>query len=215
MASGKTSAVLLTLLLAATNAFGQKEEPALERTRDIALRIAAGSFPEIKAERLGFSVFESETNYFKARFSCARFLTFRRMRHRIYVNPEVYELGAPPEGIRAIIAHELAHVAYYTRLNRLELLGLARLVSKKWTAGFERRADLEAIRRGYGPGLIEYRRWLYRNIPPAKVAAKQRDYFTPEEIGLILELSKDRPELFDVWRRKTPRNINEIRESGA
>ena len=131
----------------------------------------------------------------------------------IFVNPQVFEKNAPADSIRAIIAHELAHAAYYRRHNRFELFGLISLESKSFTARFERGADLQAIRRGYGAGLIEYRKWLYRNIPAEKIAAKKRDYFSPEEIDLILRAIKEKPGLIDFWIKNVPRNLKEIQSS--
>ena len=113
--------------------------------------------------------------------------------------PQVFEETAPERNIRAIIAH----AAYYRRHNRFELLGLINLQSKSFTARFERGADLQAIRRGYGAVLKDYREWLYRNIPPAKIKAKKRDYFSPGEIDLIVEAIKEKPDLIDYWIKKS------------
>ncbi len=70
---------------------------------------------------------------------------------------------------------------------------------------------MEAIKRGYGEGLSEYRKWLYQNIPAKDLKAKKRDYFSPEEIMLILDILKDKPDIIDVWRKDVPRNLNEIK----
>ncbi|MBA3601789.1 MAG: hypothetical protein H0W45_11275 [Acidobacteria bacterium] len=68
----------------------------------------------------------------------------------IFVNRKVFEKNAPTEGSRAIFAHELASVAYCRRHNRFELFGLIGLQSKSFTAHFERAADLQTIKSGYG-----------------------------------------------------------------
>ena len=73
--------------------------------------------------------------------------------------------GVPPVGLRAIIAHELAHIHYYRAQSRMGLLSLGRLLLPTFNTRFERQADLEAIALGYGPGLQEFRKWLYINIP--------------------------------------------------
>jgi threonine dehydrogenase-like Zn-dependent dehydrogenase len=64
------------------------------------------------------------SDYFQPRFSIWRFLSARRMHYVIRVNSAVALLAAPEEGKRAIIAHELAHLAYYADSNRVRLLGL-------------------------------------------------------------------------------------------
>jgi len=103
------------------------------------------------------------------------------MNYVIRVNSAAALLAAPEEGKRAIIAHELAHVAHYANGNRLRLLGLIRLASKGFREQFEKRADLEALQRGYAAGLKQYRIWLYQHVSASALDEKRRDYLTPEE----------------------------------
>ena len=86
---------------------------------------------------------------------------------------------------RAIVAHELAHLAYYAKGNRLHLLGLWRFADKGFRERFEKRADVDALRRGYGQGLKEYRIWLYEHVPPSALMEKKRDYLSPDEIDAL------------------------------
>lgn len=188
------------------------EREAVEKTEKLIGEIIPASFPELEGAKIKVKLFKSKSNYFKSRFSTFRFLTFREMRYLIYVNPAVFEKNAPEEGIRAILAHELSHVLYYRRKNRLELIGLIGLTDRSFTAKFERKTDLEAIKRGYGAGLKQYRRWLYDNVPAKDLEGKKRDYFSPEEIDLILEIAGKKPEIFEVWKRDTPRNVGELRK---
>jgi hypothetical protein len=190
-----------------------KEKSVIDRTRRIVEEIVNASFPELKNASITVKTFDSRADFFRARFSFARFLTFRKLHYLIFVNSQVFKKNAPVNGIRAIIAHELAHVAYYRRHNRFELFGLMGLESKSFTARFERGADLQAIMRGYGAGLKDYREWLYQNIPAKQITAKRRDYFSPAEIKLILEAIKNKPELIDFWIKNVPRNLNEIQSA--
>ena len=103
----------------------------------------------------------------------------------IRVNSAAALIAAPEEGKRAIIAHELAHVAYYANGNRLRLFGLIRLASKGFRQRFEKRADVQALQRGYAQGLKQYRIWLYQHVSAAALKEKRRDYLTPEEIDAI------------------------------
>lgn len=186
---------------------------AIKKTHEIINEIVPISFPEIKLKKIRIKTFESEKSFFKARFSIARYLTFQRMRHLVYVNPRAFEKNIPESAAKAIIAHELAHVWYYTRKNRFELLGLASLTSSSFEQKFERKADLTAIEKGYGRGLIKFRKWLYLNISPDAVETKKRNYFSPEEIELMLDATKQDRGLFDKWRKKIPKNIDEIKKS--
>ncbi len=205
----KKFVVTILLIICFLTGFVFGKQDAVEKTRALVNEIVTKSYPEIKLEKIRIKTFKSNSNYFKARFSYTRFFTFQKMRHLLYVNPSVFEKGAPGEGIRGIVAHELAHILYYTEKNRFELLGLASLASKSFTTKFERRADLEAIARGYGEGLIKYREWLYKNVPASKLDNKKRDYFTPEEIRLLIPALNKNPDLLDKLKDDVPLNLAE------
>jgi hypothetical protein len=172
--------------------------------------VIAVSYPKLSAIPIRIEVLKSDADYFRTRFRISSFFLGRSMVYVLKVNPKLFQLDAPAPGIRAIIAHELAHIAYYHNRNRVRLLGLVRLVSKGFTAKWERWTDLQAISRGYGPGLMEYRAWLYRNVPARNLAEKKRDYFSPEEIAAIETALKTRPALLEYWLNHVPRNLNQI-----
>ncbi len=197
----KRLAVLLVFVF-----FGQlpAQTDIIQKTREIVREVIEKSYPELKNKQIEIKAFKSESDYFQARFSFFKYLTFQKMRYVIFVNPKVFERSQPSTGIQSIIAHELAHILYYAERNRFELLGLVKLSSKAWVRKFERRADLESIARGYGGGLIEYRKWLYQNVPPKKLEEKKRNYFSPEEIELMLEMLKQKPALIEYWRKNVP-----------
>jgi len=115
--------------------------------------VRASGFPELAGKDIRTRQFTSESDFFQARFSIWRFVMGRRMRYVIRVNSAAELLTSPEEGRRAIIAHELAHVAYYAQGNRLRLIGLFRFPCKSFRERFEKRADAEAVRRGYAEGL--------------------------------------------------------------
>ena len=119
--------------------------------------------------------FTSDSDYFQARFSLSRFFLGRKMQYLIRVNSGTTLLTAPEEARRAIIAHELAHLAYYANGNRLRLLGLLRFPGKNFRERFEKRADVVALSRGYAQGLKQYRVWLYEHVPPNALLEKKRD----------------------------------------
>lgn len=156
---------------------------AVQRTLD---EVRASSFPELSAARISVHSFHSESDFFRAQFNPFAFLSGAKMRFVIGVNSKALVLQLPGDGLRAILAHELSHVVYYTHGKRVRLLGLVRLVSGRFRSRFERNTDLEAIRRGYGEGLKEYRVWLYQSVPPRALRGKKKDYLTPEEIDVEL-----------------------------
>src|SRR6266446_7068627 len=172
------------------------------------------SYPELGHVDLRVRSFRSQSDYFRTRFSLSRFLLLMRMRYFVDVNPALFQEQAPSDGVCAILAHELVHIVSLSRGNRIRRFGLVRLLSKRQTAKFERRTDLEAIHRGYGDGLRSYRKWVYAHISPNKLQEKRRNYFSPEEIGAIQVLLQARPELFGYWRRHVPMSLQEI-QSGS
>lgn len=182
----------------------------LDRASLLLNEIKAASYPELRGADIQVKFFESRSDYFRARFAVPQFLTGRKMRYIVFVNANVFTLQAPDEGVRAILAHELAHVLYFRRRNRLRLFGLVRLASKGFTSRFERWADLQALARGYGEGLKEYRKWLYQNIPAKNLREKKRDYFSPEEIDAIVSSAQRQPELLTYWLEHVPGNLKEI-----
>lgn len=187
-----------------------KHQVALNKTKIIINEIIAKSFPELVAKNIKVKTFQSQDTFFKAQFSIGRFLTFQKIQTTIFVNPKVFEMNAPEEGIRAILAHELAHALYYKNRNRLQLIGLISLINRKFTVKFERRADLVAVEKGYGEGLIKYREWLYQHISEKQILVKKRNYFTPPELKVLLpELDKN-PEFINRLKQNVPRNLDEL-----
>jgi hypothetical protein len=186
-------------------------EDAVTRTRQKLAEIAKKSFPNIKGHKLHVKTLDSKDSFFQARYSIWRYTTFQPMRHLVYVNPKAFELDLSENAFEAVLAHELAHVDYYTRKNRAQLLGLIRLANPSARIGFERKADLLAISKGYGEGLVEYRTWLYKNTAQKNVSAKKRVYFSPDEIRLIMTVLTSRPGLLEKWKKSVPKNIGEIR----
>ncbi len=168
------------------------------------------SYPELGHVDLRVRSFRSQSDYFRTRFSLSRFLLLMRMRYFVDVNAALFQEQAPSDGVCAILAHELVHVVSLSRGNRVRRFGLVRLLSKRQTTKSERRADLEAIHRGYGDGLKNYRIWVYLHIPPSKLQEKRRNYFSPEEIAAIEKKLLERPDLFAYWSEHVPSNLQEI-----
>lgn len=185
-------------------------ESVLKQTSLLIERIKSSSFPELGKAEIRLQILESHVDFFRTRFGLPQFFLGKKMHYLIRVNPKLFELRAPEGGLEAIIAHELSHVVYYSQGNRVRLFGLTRLLSKTFTARFERWTDLQAISRGYGEGLKAYRQWLYQHVPRNKLEEKRRNYFSPAEIDAILLRIQSRPELLDYWLKNTPRSLKEI-----
>jgi len=192
---------------------GRDASGAIGVTSPALLEVRASSFQELAHINLRVRAFRSQSDYFRTRFSLSRFLLFMPMRYFVDVNPALLLRPPPSDGVCAILAHELAHVVSVSRGNRVRRLGLIRLISQRNTVKFERRADLEAIHRGYGDGLKSYRTWVYTHIPPDKVQQKLRNYFSPGEITVIQVKLQEQPNLYEHWRRHVPTNLQEIQQT--
>lgn len=146
----------------------------------------------------------------ESRFKFSSFFFSPKLSYLISFNPEATIRQAPPEGLRAIAAHELAHADYYHSCHRIKLLSLVRLLSAEYTVRFERRADLEAIDIGYGPGLQSFRTWLYQNIPSNRVPQKKRNYFSPEEIAAIMRAKQVNSQIIKIYLACVPLSLQDI-----
>jgi hypothetical protein len=178
------STILVAVFLASVPvAPGQPVAP--EWAERLVRNVQSSSFPELAKKDIRIDQFTSDSDYFQARFSIPRFILGRRMRYVIRVNSGATLLTASEDARRAIVAHELAHLAYYAKGNRLHLLGLLRFPGKGFRERFEKRADVEAVMRGYAQGLKEYRIWLYEHVPPGALPEKRRDYLSPAEIDAL------------------------------
>jgi len=147
--------------------------------------VRAASFPELTRVNISIRPLQDDSVFFAAQFRAIPFLFGARMRFVIRSNPKA--AVASDDALRAVLAHELCHVLYYARGKRVRLLGLARLLSGSYRSRFERSTDLEAIKRGYGAGLKEYRLWLYGAVPAKSLAGKRKDYLSPEEIDAAIK----------------------------
>ncbi len=186
---------------------------AVAKTKKLIDEVIDQSFPELVGRTLRVRSFDSPSTFFKTRFSVTRFLTFRKTGFVFYVNPAVFEQGAPENGIRAIIAHEVAHADYYRLNGGFKAFGMVTLLDSDSLAKFERRADLTAIEKGYGKGLMEYREWLYRNVPSKYLEKKKRNYFSPEEIEMIVQAKAEYPHIIKHLMDRVPLTIAETRSA--
>ena len=184
--------------------------PSTNKIAAVVTSVRQASFPQLADATIEFSPLNSSYIYFESRFTPSSFLFSRNLRYVMMVNPEAEARHIPDDGLRAILAHELAHVDYFHRQSRMGLVGLVRLLSARYEAQFERTADLEAIALGYGPGLQAFRTWLYRNVPPDRMEEKRRDYFSPQEIEAILKAERTRPGIMRIFAQCIPRNLDEI-----
>ena len=185
--------------------------PPFEGIKQVIQSVRQASFPRLSRADIAVYDLRSDSDYLQARFTVSSFFS-RKLQYLVFFNQEAIRRQVPAEGLRAIVAHELAHISYYEDQSRMGLLSLVGLLVPSFTTRFERKADLDAIVLGYGRGLQTFRIWLYGNIPTATVADKKRDYYTPEEIEALLRAETSYPGMMSMFQRCVPRNLEEINE---
>ncbi|HEY4223249.1 MAG TPA: hypothetical protein VGO62_17950, partial [Myxococcota bacterium] len=94
------------------------------------------------------------------------------------------------------IGHELAHTLDYETRTPLALIPLIGPALFPASSTWERGTDLVAIERGFGPGLLHYRAWLFRVLDAAAVRDKRAVYYSPLEIDLLIEMKRACPAQF-------------------
>ena len=152
-------------------------------------------FPDLKDITIEYVTVTEDTDtvFFETYVNSTTVLWSPKHRtYQIFAN-ERLSIDRPDDGaIRAILAHELFHIRDYLGKSLLGLLRLKRdYEDDSFRRQYERSTDQRTLELGYGPGLIRYRKWLYRTIgDPEKVKYKRHIYMTPEEIESWLSSHK-------------------------
>lgn len=140
-------------------------------------------FPELDGVSLALQPVTSTTSFFAANLDLSTLDAAPLERSYVVQYAEsVFELGAPQDGVVAILAHELAHVVDYTELDSEALVEFALWYAQGDVAVYERQTDETALSLGCATGLIAYREWLYSVVDDNTRAEKERLYYTPDEI---------------------------------
>lgn len=184
----------------------------------LAQRLIAQSFPELQGKALAHNTFRSSDVFFESNLDISTLMPWHTgpVLYLVNYNPELFEKGCPPAAIEGILAHELSHTVDYVNGGipaLLEVLNALRLPQSNQR--YEHRTDLRAIFRGYGPGLIAYREWIYGQLSPVELRQKQATYYTPEEIRLLMESLDWSQEqgIRSAWERWLWQNVPHSRKS--
>jgi len=143
----------------------------------------ASAHPDLGEVAVDLDVMESDSDYFVANLDLSTFASPpEERRYLVFYNSLLFDDPPSYAAIGAILVHELKHVADYTQMDAEELAEFAVWYAQGDIAEYERETDEYALQVGCGPGLIEYREWLYARIDDETRAEKERDYYTPDEI---------------------------------
>lgn len=152
--------------------------------------LQTNQFPELLQTQIKIENFTSDAYFLQANLKVKT--VFKKPNRRTYVvevNQKLYDCPPSPEGLQAILVHELQHVSDYLKWNSAEMMTFAAKygMNKKFRTRYERHTDERTLLKGFGPGLIEYRIWIYQWLSPRELQNKKRYYFTPEEIEIWME----------------------------
>jgi hypothetical protein len=152
--------------------------------------LVAQSFPELQSKSIAHHTFDAADVFFESNLEVASLMPWHQgpVQYLVNYNPAVFRKGCPPAAIEGILAHELSHTLDYVNGGipaLLEIVNALRLPQSNQR--YEHQTDLQAIFRGYGPGLIAYREWIYTQLTPGAIRQKQATYYTPDEIRLLME----------------------------
>jgi hypothetical protein len=162
------------------------------------------AYPELRDKPITIKAFEETAVFFASNFApCS---VFSDLEYEIHVNPHAFALGLKGEALDGVIAHELAHTVDYETRSLVDI-GAHLLFDEQ---SFERRTDLVAIDRGYGPQLLAYRIWQFSVLTKEQVAQKKRIYYGPLEITLLLDVKSRCSEQFHALFAQPPRSAREI-----
>lgn len=184
---------------------------------EIVEKLLEESFPELADKSFELEFFKSRDVFFHSEPDVGSVLNpFRPTSYQLGVNRAVYSKELPSKAAKAIMAHELSHTLEY--VNRGVLGMLDAFVGRFYMPHLihnERQTDMEAISRGFADGLSDYREWIYPHLTPEDEVKKRKIYFSPEEISAIEDIRTTKPQLFERFRKKPPKNLEEIQKAAA
>ena len=177
-------------------------------------KIIKTSFPELANIKIQLGTVNKDSVFLESRPVIHSLFLPMKVQYKITINPALIELKLPLLAVEGILAHELAHTAFYVNKGRFQtmLTGFVFLNHDKHVA-FERSTDIDAITRGYGEGIKAYRELAFINLNEAQLATKKQRYYWSNEIDALLAAYKTHPDLRKVWLKTPPTNLEEITTS--
>ena len=140
-------------------------------------------YPELEGVAIDLTVGNREGDFFWAMVDVATANDPPRERgYQVFHDLDLFDDPPPHDAVVAILAHEIRHIADYAEMEAEDLGHFVYWYMTEDVADYERETDEHALALGCGPGLIEFRRWLYDHVDAETVEQKRRDYYTPEEI---------------------------------
>lgn len=183
--------------------------------KDIIETIIQRTHHPLLKEKITIDIYDIDSDEFfmVSNFKLKRVLA--KDQYRIGVNPKIFALDIPKDGLIAVLAHELQHTMDYSDksfVTGIIPIGI-KLLIKKHRYRYERQTDLKTLLNGYGNGLISYKRWQYRLLSSDDLKVKRENYLTPGEIELIHKKMKTKEaRIRKALSGRMPKNLEEWRK---
>jgi hypothetical protein len=177
--------LVLSLILTSAHAFDCLPAITLEQFQQTLETTRSTYFPEIPADQLSVTTFESDAYFLQAQPKVKSLVRSGPKRHyKVELNTKL--LNCPPsmEALVAILAHELEHVLDYMHWSSVRVVnhGIKYSLSGKVKIKYERETDQKVVERGLSEGLAQYREWVYQWLTKKDLKRKREIYLTPEEL---------------------------------
>lgn len=194
---------------------GPPKDVQLERLQAVVDEVRARSFPDLADAAIAVDVLdpdEGATFFALSNFGVVEAVGGAR-HYQIVLSRRLLELdvNATRPALYAVVAHELSHTVDYEERDAAGLFALLPMLwDERSEEQVEKRTDLEAIARGYGPGLIAYRRWQKTVLDDDSYQKKLQIYYDPVEIELIAAALRSCRGLRVLWRRDPPLTARQV-----
>ncbi|MGV3525022.1 MAG: hypothetical protein ACO1RX_12400 [Candidatus Sericytochromatia bacterium] len=184
---------------------------SLTEIQELLTELINVSFPELRQTSIKLAPLHDEAVFFQSNFEPLSLFT-PSPQYIIQVNPALFQRRLPRKAAQAILAHELSHTLDFQAGGTPGVIGIGwQLLTQP--AVYEHRTDVQAILRGYGSGLMAYRKWVYAQIPAQHLPAKHATYYQPHEIHCLMQQLEQAQsqglaaELAQSWLSQPPRQV--------
>ncbi|MBL7148376.1 MAG: hypothetical protein ISS82_06120 [Nanoarchaeota archaeon] len=147
-----------------------------EKYRKIVDKLIDESFPKLKKRWIPLT----EAKIFKLKYSAIAF--YFLFFNWVIVHPKARKYSKA--SLKALFAHELAHLDLIVNMNFFEKIGFAFgwLFTKKGKEKFERDADIHLIKKGYGKERLKLEEESKKTYTKEQLKKKRQGYLTPKEV---------------------------------
>ena len=147
-----------------------------QKYKELVKRLIKKNFPRLKRRWIPLT----EAKIFNLKYSAIAF--YFLFFSWIIIHPKVRKYSRA--SLKALFAHEFAHLDLIANMNFFEKIKFAFiwLFTKRGKENFERDADIHAIKKGYGKGLIELRKQSKKTYTKEELKKGRQGYLTIREI---------------------------------